>query len=111
MKTTSIYASIFVSNVFEIEKILKTFLTEQWIHIEQRTVLLYEGTNLSLSVEMDVNSCYMSGEYKGNLLTAYEIICQISHKLREASIHHSIYYQEEQNKIPTGEEYNMSFNG
>ena len=107
---TAIYATIYLTNLNSLEEALKTILAvENFKRIEKGTVLLYEDAQTELSIEPHSDSLYLSGRVKNNLLSSQRLINGIANVLKDAGIHFSLDYQEENEiGIITTPEFNIS---
>jgi hypothetical protein len=107
---TVIYSTIYLSDLNSIEETLKSILKDGYFkRIEQGTVLLYEDSNLELSIELDSSTFYMSGRIKNDLSVSELIIKGIANKFKDAGIQFSLDYQEENEEGgTTTPEFNIS---
>jgi hypothetical protein len=109
-KEVALYATIYSKSLEKIEEIFKKiFCLQNFKKVEQGTVLLYEDDTISLSFEYHNESFYLSGRYMNDLNDGVPCIRQIASCLKENRISFSIDYQEEDDGIPTSEEFNISY--
>lgn len=107
---TAIYSTIYFTDLNFIEEALKSFLIDGYFkRIEQGTVLIYEDSQLELSVEPYGNRFYMSGRIKNDLLGSEILINGITNKFKDSGIQFSLDYQEEnEDGESTTPEFNIS---
>ncbi|MFK7048826.1 hypothetical protein FLACOL_01506 [Flavobacterium columnare] len=107
---TVIYSTIYCNDLKTIEEVLKGILTDGYFkRIEQGTVLLYQNSQIDLSIEPHANSFYMSGRLKNSLLNSQSHIVEIANALKNTGIQFSLDYQEENEEGErTTPEFNIS---
>jgi hypothetical protein len=95
---TAIYATIYTIELYTIEKSLMSILVNKnFKRIEQGTVLIYEDKQIEISIEPHLNSFYLSGRVKTNLLNSQLLINKITD-----------YQEENESGISTTPEFNIS---